>query len=240
MDREKWPMIHHVSALAGEAAAGLIDLLYPPLCLHCDARTAPGVLLCPACRARLEPVDAAATARLLERLETNWIDDAVSVWYFDKGSPLQDVQHALKYGNRPVCGSWMGAHLARALRQVPGSEPDFIVPIPLHHARMLERGYNQSRAIAAAVADVLELPLRTDVLTRTRATLSQTNFTRAERRANLENVFAVPDQADLEDRHILVIDDVMTTGATFESAARALKTSGAARVTAASVGLARN
>lgn len=240
MDRKIPPVLRRLGRFALDAGNGFLDLLYPPLCLHCRARIGARSLLCRACRTRLEPLDADATKHVLERLDSKWIDRAVAVWYFDKGSPLQDVQHALKYGNRPVCGRWMGSYLGRACMNALDDLPDVVVPIPLHRTRLLERGYNQSETIADAVAQVLNRPMVPQILSRTRATVTQTHLTRAERRQNLAGAFDAAPGDLVTRRHVLVIDDVMTTGATFEAAAIALKQQGAARVTAAAAGLARN
>lgn len=229
-----------VSRFARAAASGLVDLFYPPMCLHCQARVAPDTLLCRMCRSHLERVDAEATASLLERLDTNWIDQLIAVWYFDKGSPVQDVQHALKYGNRPSCAGWLGAYLSRACTEQMNEAADVVVPVPLHRTRQLERGYNQSAYIADSVGEGLRLPVRIDHLERPRATLSQTTLTRAERRNNLSDVFRTPHRQEIHGRHVLLIDDVVTTGATMESSAIALKAAGARRVTAAAIGLARH
>ncbi len=239
-DRENPSHLLRAVQFVGAATAGFVDLLYPPLCLHCQARVAPGAMLCRACRNRLEPVGPDATAHLLERLETTWIDEAVAVWYFDKGSPLQAVQHALKYGNRPVCGWWMGAHLARVCASTLETYGDLIVPVPLHRSRLLERGYNQSMHIASALGDALNLAVRSDLVTRTRATQSQTSLSRADRRKNLSDVFAAHEYGIIDGKHIIIVDDVITTGATLESVAITLKDAGARRVTAAAIGLARN
>ncbi|MFW5973619.1 MAG: ComF family protein, partial [Bacteroidota bacterium] len=209
-----------MSRITRDALSGLLDLLYPPVCLHCQVRTS-GTLLCGLCRRTNEYVPEEATERLLERLGDHHIDQAVAVWYFDKGSPLQAVQHGLKYGNRPRCGEWMGAHLGRTCVR-RSIEPDLAVPIPLHRTRLLERGYNQSAVIAESAAAVLRVPCNTDVLRRIRATISQTSLTRAERQTNLSGAFTAFEESAVAGKHVLLVDDVMTTGATLEAAARVL------------------
>lgn len=230
----------HLSFLA-DAGRGALDLLYPSLCLHCEARTGSGGYLCPQCRNLLNPVDQPALDQLLERLGSDAIDSAFAVWFFDKGSPLQAVQHVLKYGNRPRCGGWLGAHLASALESRGAVEQtDVVVPIPLHRSRLLERGYNQSAFIADAVAKALARPMLRRVLIRARATKTQTNLTRVQRTQNVSGVFEVARPDAVSGRRVLLIDDVMTTGATLDAAAHALHAAGAVRITAAAVGLARS
>ncbi len=235
--------VHHIRGLvefASSAASGWMDLLYPPLCLHCQSRVAPGALLCRSCRSRLERVDKEAARHLLDRLETDWLDQIIAVWYFDKGSPIQNVQHGLKYGNRPSYGAWLGGHLVRACNDLLVDPVDLVVPVPLHRSRMLERGYNQSTQLALPVAKALGRPMREDLLMRTQITTSQISLTRAERRKNLADAFAAAHESVFDGLHVLLIDDVITTGATIESCALALKSVGARRVTAAAIGLARH
>ena len=105
--------------------------------------------------------------------------------------------------------------------------PDRIVPVPLHRQRRLERGYNQSERLAAGLAAVLELPVEAERLTRPRPTRSQTALSKPERWRNVEAAFAVPDPGGVGGQRVLLVDDVLTTGATAVAAARALRSAGA-------------
>jgi ComF family protein len=122
--------------------------------------------------------------------------------------------------------------LLAAVRRSGAALPQLLLPVPLSPARLAERGFNQAWEIARRVAALLNLPAQPQVLTRVLDTAHQTELSRAQRRANLRAAFVVPAAAQtaLQGRHVAVIDDVMTTGATAEEASRALLRAGAARV----------
>jgi ComF family protein len=113
---------------------------------------------------------------------------------------------------------------------------DAVVPVPLHWVRRWQRGYNQSSAIAYGLASRLRLPFRPGWLRRTRNTPSQTKQTASGRRDNVRGAFAVPRRVRLDGQTVLLVDDVMTTGATASEAARALRKAGAGRVAVAVLG----
>lgn len=222
-----------------ELGRGLLDVLYPPRCLGCGARPeSPQLPLCPRCLQTLERASDTDVAARLDRLSvsTDAIEGALALWVFDKESTLQDVQHALKYRNRPRYGVPLGRLLGRAFAETH-SEPDGVIPIPLHHVRRLERGYNQSQMLAEGVADILECPCRPDLLTRPHPTRSQTGLSRQERWQNVRNAFSA-DPACAGGRWLLV-DDVLTTGSTAVAAAQTLEEAGAASIDLATLGLAR-
>lgn len=206
-------------------ADGLVRIAYPPRCLGCgagvDELEAP---LCTRCAERLDRPDAGAlAARLYEH-------DVFALWRFDPEGTVQRLQHALKYGNRPAYGHRLGRRLghAYAAARAPGPPPDVVVPVPLHAARLLARGYNQSAALADGMAEALAVSAM-PALARVRATRTQTRLHRAARTANVDGAFALA--APLAARHVLLVDDVLTTGATLRAAAHALAAGGAVKVT---------
>lgn len=216
------------------ALTALLDLLYPPLCLGCDDRLAahdPDALpLCAACTRRLGAPAAGALEGRLARLpggETTF-DAALALWTFDEGGVLQHLQHALKYGDRPALGIAAGRLLGTAWRHAGLPTPDAVVPVPLARARLLERGYNQAERIATGLAGVLGAPVHPDALARTRTTRSQTTLSRARRRHNVQGAFRLGDTPPpLRGRRVLLVDDVLTTGATVQAAAEPLREAGA-------------
>ena len=116
----------------------------------------------------------------------------------------------------------------------PAPRPQALVPVPLHHARLRSRGYDQALELAKPLARALSLPLRTDLLQRVRATTAQSSLHAGDRHRNLEGAFAVAGAAARRGlpSHVALVDDVMTTGATLHAAARALLEAGVARVDA--------
>jgi predicted amidophosphoribosyltransferase len=235
MDGSRSPILH---ALV-EVGRGLLDVVYPPRCLGCGHRAeSPQLPLCTGCLQSMERAPAMAVAARLDRLSVGRgaLDRARALWVFDKGGTLQDLQHALKYGDRPRYGVSVG----RLMGDAYASEcprPDGVVPIPLHHTRRLERGYNQAAMLARGVADAMNLPLRTDLLARPHPTRSQTHLSRAERWQNVCDAFAA--RPDAADAHWLLVDDVLTTGSTAVAAALTLKEAGATGASLVTLAMAR-
>jgi len=147
---------------------------------------------------------------------------------------MREAIHGLKYGGRTVLALPLGRLLADA---GPAVVPvalrewaDGLVPVPLHPARLAERGFNQAELLAAPCRTAWGLPVLGQALARTRATLPQTDLDAEARRANVRDAFRVRRPAEVAGRRLLLVDDVLTTGATAGAAARALRAAGAAAV----------
>lgn len=139
--------------------------------------------------------------------------------------PADRLVQALKYGHQLALARWFGRRLAT---RVGESAADLIVPLPLHPQRLAERGFNQAMEIARALGKCLALPVDRSTLVRSRITPPQAELPLAERRANVKGAFDC--HGWFAGRHILLVDDVLTTGATADECARVLKRHGAARV----------
>jgi ComF family protein len=192
-----------------------IHFLDGPVCDGCgapfDYEPGPGVR-CAACMARPPAFDAARAACLYDETSRD---------------PILKLKHADRTDLAPMFVRWLSRAAADLL-----AEADAIAPVPLHPMRLLERRYNQAAEIARPLARLAGVAYLPDALVRRRATETQGGKSGAHRRRNVASAFAVPERrrAQVEGRRILLIDDVLTTGATAEGCARALKRAGAARV----------
>ncbi len=204
--------------------AGLAGLLYPALCLGCDRRLAePTLALCATCLRDLPRADAALPSVALTDAP---VEHAVALWTFDPGGTVRRVQHALKYGGRPSLGRPLGWLMGQAFGEA-GPTPHVVAPVPLAPVRHLERGYNQAAGLAAGAGEALGVPDEPDLLVRTRSTRKQSTLSKAARRLNVEGAFALASDASVAGLRVLLVDDVMTTGATVGAAARTLAAAGA-------------
>lgn len=182
-----------------------------------------GGLLCPQCA---EPTSVGERCgRCLHR--PPHFDRTMAVFRYD--FPLDALIQALKYGHQLALAPWLGKRLS----DIVEGDYDAMLPLPLHPDRLRERGFNQAGEIARMVSRSRNLPLALDLLRRERPTDPQAGLAHDQRPANVRNAFAC--STDLSGRRLLLVDDVMTTGATLDEAARTLKLHGAARVDVAVV-----
>ncbi|MBX7226270.1 MAG: ComF family protein [Chitinophagales bacterium] len=148
---------------------------------------------------------------------TSWL-------YFSKSGIVQSVLHELKYHQKPELGIWlgekMGAHLSKWITE---QQIDVVLPVPLHPKKERLRGYNQSGLLAESIAKTNHLRYSPNVLERKSFTDSQTKKSRIDRWENVADMFHLNDAQALQNKHVLLIDDVLTTGATIEACAIALK-----------------
>jgi ComF family protein len=180
----------------------------PACCARCALPLPQPTALCGQCQRRAPPWDAA------------WVP-------FRYAWPLDRLESRFKFGADLAAGSVLSSLWLRAPR--PMDMPAWIVPVPLHVARLRVRGYNQSIELARTVSSRLNVPLRLDVLTRLRATPAQTELGALARRRNVRGAFAVRPNVAWPS-HVALLDDVMTTGATLWECARVLKRAGVKRV----------
>ncbi len=226
-------------------ASAAIGLVYPPTCVACGGATGQPHALCAACWRGLRLIE----RPYCERLGTPFALDlgigsllspgaiaeppvfgrARAVAIYD--GTARDLVHRLKYGDRLDLARLMGRMMASAGREVL-DEAELIVPVPLHGLRLWRRRFNQSALLARTIGGIAGKPCELHALVRVKATRPQVGLTRAQRAANLQGAFRVADSARsrIAGRRLLLIDDVSTTGATGNAAARVLLRAGAAGV----------
>ena len=159
------------------------------------------------------------------------LESAAAMYYFTRKSPIQRALHQLKYQNQPQVGVKIGREFGRLLLQSSVFQTIAgIVPVPLHPNKERLRGYNQSAMLAQGLAEAMGVPIITDALVRSLFTDTQTRKKRMERFENVGEVFAIQRPADLQGKHLLLVDDVMTSGATADACARLLRRAGATDV----------
>ena len=148
----------------------------------------------------------------------------------------QKLLHELKYKDQRglgiILGQWLGYQI---LEKIEPIEVDMIVPIPLHRKKLKKRGYNQSAFIAEGLSDSLRIPWRNDIIERTIYTTTQTKKGKTDRWVNVDSIFQMKKDVNVNDMHILLVDDIITTGATIESAAKILTESGVRKVSIACI-----
>ncbi|MBI4553514.1 MAG: ComF family protein [Candidatus Latescibacteria bacterium] len=202
------------------------------ICVACAAQVHP--IPSPYCERCSTPLDGEdAVCRVCAGRSFSFVRARAAVTFDET---VQTMIHLLKYRGRRALGRFLGRVLAEAaVREDWFREVDLLVPVPLHRSRARERGYNQSELLARGVADRADLPLATRLLTRHQSTRSQTTLTPAERAANVRGAFRVIAPHTVAGTRIALVDDVFTTGATFDSCAHALLDGGAAAVYALAV-----
>ena len=225
--------------------AGMLGLVYPPTCPGCAAATAEPHALCPACWSGMRFIERPFCGRLGTPfaidlgvgplLSPRAIADppvfgrARAVALYD--GVARDLVHRLKYGDRLDLAAGMARMMASAGSELI-AEADCLVPVPLHWSRLWRRRFNQAALLARGIGRIGGLPCETSGLARVKATRPQVGLSRPARAENLQGAFRVPAAARprLQGRRVLLVDDVMTTGATANAAARVLLRAGARSV----------
>ena len=198
------------------------SLLFPTYCLGCTGPLARGEnVLCTGCLADLPKTnyhyftENPVFSKLAGRLPLSF---GSAFLKFRKGGMVQRLLHELKYNNHPEIGVRLGQAFGHDLLQRGfQSKFDGIIPVPLHFSRRRQRGYNQSAAFAEGLSEALGIWHDDSISIRQHATSSQTRKSRADRWANVEDMFSIRNASAILDKRILLVDDVITTGATLEA-----------------------
>lgn len=212
-----------------------LSLLYPDLCVACKKALITGEkTLCTSCFHKLPRTDFHhENHNILHEIFMGRIklEQMVAFLYFKKGGMVQEIIHQFKYKNRTEVGNTLGEIYAYELMQCNWiNNIDFLIPIPLHGKKLKKRGFNQSEEFAKGLSKILDLPLRSDLLSRAIFSETQTRKSKYQRWENVKDIFELKNPEQLKDAHVLLVDDVITTGATIEAAATCIKKSSKAKV----------
>jgi ComF family protein len=243
------PRLEYISPVALLEARGwrpwvvaALDLVFPPLCPVCDGLLGTGRRdpLCGACWEALERISPPwcrccgaplGIEGLCGACRTRRPRFAYARAALRYGDVAREAIHAFKFGGRRGLANPLGDLLAGlGVSALPGAVPDLLVPVPLHPRRARERGYNQAILLALRLERAWGVPVAADVLLREVPTLPQADLDAAARRRNVRDAFAVRRPEVIEGRHVVLVDDVLTTGATAGECARVLIRAGAATV----------
>lgn len=223
----------------------LLDLISPRLCVVCGNRLAvTEETLCSKCYLHLPRTDFANDLYENVMAKLFWgqikLEKATALFYYEPHAETAQILYELKYKNHPEIGVVMGRMMAKELMKSGLFEDiDALVPVPLAKKRERERGYNQSLELAKGVSEVTGLPIANLVIRRTKFVGSQTKRGRWERNENVEHVFELVDE-DISDQHLLLIDDVVTTGATVIACAKEMQKASNVKISVLALGFAKS
>lgn len=218
---------------------GITDFILPKVCLCCDSSieySANGnKFICPKCYGGLERYNEPHPWKD-DYISRGVIDNSMSAFWFRDGAEIQTLMHEMKYGKMKSVGRLFGREIGSCLATESNIVWDFIIPVPLHKARQRDRMYNQSEFIADGINEKIKAVVLADGIIRTRFTGTQTKLNKQERKENVKDAFMLNPKykLDIVDKNIIVVDDVITTGATILECAETLKLAGAGRVWACS------
>jgi competence protein ComFC len=235
-----------IALLFRRATDAALSLIYPPHCVACGVQTSSGIILCGNCEDGIRPIEAPFCQRCsmpfqgeitgeftCSNCQDREFHFTASVSRYRARGVVRDLIHRFKYSSeyhlRHQLAEWAAAGLSDERLQNPGF--DALVPIPLHSARKREREFNQAEVIAELLSERCKKPVL-NVLQRIRYTESQTRHDRTERMENLRGAFRMRQPDAVLNRHLVLVDDVFTTGSTVEECARVLTKAGAASVRA--------
>lgn len=217
-----------------------ISLIYPNICASCgNSLFKHEEVLCNFCEFHLpqtnfhiemeNPVSAIFWGRAN-------VESAAAYYHFNKGSKVQRLIHLMKYKGRRDIGIYLGRQYGAFLKNSPFFRSvEVIIPVPLHWKKLRKRGYNQSEQFAAGLGISMKIPVDTLTLYRNSATGTQTKKSRFKRWENVSGIFALKNPEKLKGRHVLLVDDVITTGATLEACILALNAIPGIRISVASI-----
>jgi ComF family protein len=224
-----------VNSAAVNVLNDFVSLFFPRFCAACHDSLVKGEeLICTKCILEMPrsnfhvDIDNAFFRKFKGRIPVKYV---MSFFKFTKGGSVQQVLHTLKYRNKPELGRLLGRIYGEELKSAGYANAfDIIIPIPLHSYKKQRRGYNQSEEFGKGLSEALNVPCSEQFLSRVTVTTTQTKKTRLKRWENVKEVFAVHHPEMVGGKNILLIDDVVTTGATLEAAGRLLVDAGCSQL----------
>lgn len=205
-----------------QLAKDFIGLFYPEVCICCgEGLNAKEDLVCTMCKFKLPKTNFHTYAdNPLAKVFWGRVNvDAVAAYcHYQKGNMVQDLVHELKYKGKKELGVDIGKWYGQDLKAASlFSNVDYIIYIPLHPSKLRKRGYNQSACFADGLSQSMGVPVLHRALSRVKNTETQTRKSRYERWENVEGIFKVEKADEMKDKHVLLVDDIITTGATIEA-----------------------
>jgi len=223
----------------------IIELIFPQMCMLCDTETVIGKKnkFCLACKINMPYTDHfknlenMAFSRLRGRVPA---ENVASLLNFFSYSDVKLMIHKLKYENRRDIGLQLGKMAGQRAKKSPFfKDIDFIIPIPLHKSRLRKRGYNQAYLIAQGISEEIGVPIRQDIVLKIKNTKSQTSMNREERIQNVYDSFKLENSEIIKGKHILIVDDVLTTGSTIQACSQRMLLTDNVRISVITATIAR-
>lgn len=200
-----------ISAYIKTAIKCLMDLFFPPSCMLCGEYLDSGMYVCEDC---------------LKNLELHKNESKTSLSVFAYNEPIKLLIHELKYNNRPEIGYILGKEMGKRLKDYLNTENAVLIPVPLHKIRLRKRGYNQSEKICEGFSEVSGIKVNKDLLFRRVNNISQTKLNATHRADNVKGIFSFSGCELDRETHLILVDDLITTGATSKEASSVLKNNG--------------
>ncbi|MCL5027726.1 MAG: ComF family protein [Bacteroidetes bacterium] len=220
----------------------IFDFFLPRFCPSCNKNlTTEERIICPECLGKIQRVNEERLQLEYQKkfLSKKIISGFTSLYLFEKDKELQAIIHAIKYNQRFLIGKFLGKLVGKNFEILFNDwQIDFIIPIPLHHLKKAERGYNQSFYIAKGIGKQTNIPVNVYSIKRKRFTQSQTLLNQKEREENINGAFSIHRFSNITGKNILLVDDVITTGATINECGKVLIDNGVKNVYAASLAIA--
>lgn len=220
----------------------IVDFIAPRSCVICGRRLSPTERsLCSVCVLHLYRTTFQFTPEDNEMAQLFWgllpVERTAALIYYEPRSETAALIYKLKYGHRPDIGEDLGRIMAEEMKPAGFLDGiDILLPIPLSKKRYWQRGYNQSEMLARGMSEVTGLPVITKAVRRTNFRQSQTSLTRKERQENVEGTFVLRHPEQLENKHVLLIDDICTTGATLLACSEAIRSIKGIRISILTLG----